>query len=495
MWLFPAKAFAQDAGLDRLGRIIDVLPDEKLIHTLQTTMLEPHEHDPHAEPQVRPKSRRGNTKTYSPRSCWYVLLTAIVFRHKYITDALAELHRNSDLRELTGMHLPSRVPSKWVMTRFLALLVAHADIVDEMFDELVRELKTFLPHLGQRLGVDSSKMHTHARGKADPAESADATAGWGVKTHKRTRPDGSTYESVSKWFGYKLHMLIDTVYELPLAYTVTPANVPDNQEVVELLDQAARNLEQAQAQAQAQAHLSHSLMEHTHGPQDPGAQHATPEPTPAEPARELKPGDARVRVTTVFEDAVLSADKAYDDEAGIYTVLYHSYGIRVVIPLRESMDEHEGKSVYDRDRLDQVRHPETREWHDLKFLGFEKDRATLKYGCPCEANKPCPFYGAKCDKSRGGRGAIFRIHLSENRRYYTPVARGTKKWQREYNRRSACERVFARLKDVMNIEDTGWRGLARARLRGALGALMLVAHAVACLREGRADPIRSLKTA
>ena len=67
--------------------------------------------------------------------------------------------------------------------------------------------------------------------KSDPAESADPEAGWGVKTSAGKRADGSTYESVSKWFGYKLHLLIDTVHELPLAYSVTPANVSDNQVV------------------------------------------------------------------------------------------------------------------------------------------------------------------------------------------------------------------------------------------------------------------------
>ena len=93
------------------------------------------------------------------------------------------------------------------------------------------------------------------------------------------------------------------------------------------------------------------------------------------------------------------------------------------------------------------------------------------------------------------RGLIIRIKLSENRRDYTPVARGPKKWQREYNRRRASERVFGRMKDVIDIEDTGLRGLARAQMRGALGALILLAHAVACLREGRAQHIRSLKRA
>lgn len=479
--------------MGRLRRIIDVLPDEKLLRTIDSTILERDAEAPQAEPQPRPKSPQGNTKRYPARSCWSVLLAGVVFRHKYITDALAEFRRNSDLRELTGIYFPSRVPSPWAMSRFLSQLVVHADLVEEMFDTLVRELKSHLPDLGKRLGVDSSKLHTHARGKGDPSDSADGEAGWGVKTHRGTKGDGSTYERVTTWFGYKLHMLIDTVHELPLAYTVTPANEADNHEVVELVDHAARNFEQAEAQERARA--SHASGAEASAPRLRLVQAPTADPTPAPSSREPKPGDPRLRVSMVFEDAVLTADKAYDDEDGIYAMLYDDYAIRPVIPLREHLDRDEGRTVYDRDRLNQVRHPDTGEWHDLRYLGFEKDRATLKYQCPCDGTGPCPFYGAQCDKSRGGRGAIFRIKLSENRRYYTPVARGTKKWQREYNHRSACERVFGRLKDVINIEDTGWRGLARAQVRGALGALVLVSHAVACLREGRADAIRSLKRA
>ncbi len=51
------------------------------------------------------------------------------------------------------------------------------------------------------------------------------------------------------WFGYKLHLLIDPVYELPVAFTVTPANQSDTQQMPILLEKA--KLERSEARPDA----------------------------------------------------------------------------------------------------------------------------------------------------------------------------------------------------------------------------------------------------
>lgn len=40
-----------------------------------------------------------------------------------------------------------------------------------------------------------------------------------------------------QWFGYKLHLLVDTTYELPLAWTLTKASVYDSTQAVPLIVQ------------------------------------------------------------------------------------------------------------------------------------------------------------------------------------------------------------------------------------------------------------------
>lgn len=471
-WLYPAKMFAEDSELGRYQKLLDVLPDEKLIETIGATI------------DRYPKSRRGRRKTYSTRSCWSVFLAQIIFRHKYLSEALAEFRRNSDLRDAAGICFVSLVPTASVMSRFVSKLAEHRELLVEMLDELVVELQRYLPDLGKHLGIDSTKLNTHARGKADPSQSADPDASWGKKTRKWKDQEGKTHETVTKWFGYKLHLLVDTVHELPLAFRVTTAASGDNEEVLELVTHAAKNRERAESDAAGEI-VSGSA------PQEREEVEGLHNRAPSEPAER---GPTK-RLWHVFEDSILTADKAYDDGPGVYQPLYEDFGIRAVIPLREILDADRKTTVYDRDRVTRVRHENTGEWHDLKCLGFDKTRDALTYGCPCDARRPCPFYGAQCNKSRGGNGPKFRVKLSDSYRYYTSVARGTKKWEREYRRRSACERVNGRLKDVLNIDQMGLRGLAKAELRGGLGALILVAHAVACLRAGEADNIRSLKSA
>ncbi|MBX5321828.1 MAG: transposase [Candidatus Bathyarchaeia archaeon] len=59
-------------------------------------------------------------------------------------------------------------------------------------------------------------------------ENSDPDAKWGYSTTK-------------EWvFGYKVHLVCDAELELPLAFTVTPANVYDNQECFTLLSKIAK---------------------------------------------------------------------------------------------------------------------------------------------------------------------------------------------------------------------------------------------------------------
>ena len=470
--LFPAKRFAEDSEWGRYQKLLEVLPDERLLETLGSMI------------DGRRKSRRGAKKLYTPRSCWSVMLAQIVFRHKYVTETLAEFRRHSDLREAAGILFVSSVPTSWARSRFVSQLAEHRHRLVEMLDELVLELRAGLPGFGDHLGIDSTKLHTHARGTRDPAESADPEASWGIKTRKYEDKEGKTRESVTKWFGYKLHLLIDTVYERPLSFRVTTAASADNEEVLELVTQAAKNLETAESRPAS------GPPSQKDSPPEQGVEEREGNPLP-ETAKQSR----TARLWHAFEDSILTADNAYDDEEGVYQPLYEDFGIRAVIPLREIMDADLKITVYDRDRVTRVRNDQTGEWQDLKFLGFDKTRQALLYGCPCDGRGPCPFYQAQCHKSRGGKGPKFRVYLSENHRYYTAVARSTKKWEREYRRRSACERVNGRLKDVVDIDKMGLRGLAKAELRGGLGALVLVAHAVACLRAGEAENIRRLKSA
>jgi hypothetical protein len=321
------------------------------------------------------------------------------------------------------------------MSRFVGRLVKHQDKIDVIFVALVRAVQEYLPDLGKQLAQDGTHLRTFSRGKKDPADSSDPEATWSVKTKPGTRKDGSTYEKTFAWFGYKLHLLVDTEHELPVTYTVTSASVDEAKQIIPCMQQAEKTL----------------------APRADGSE--------AEPVR-------------FFEDVPVAADKGYDDTE-VYQILHEDFGAKPVIDMRHAMAD--VGTVYDRDRNTRVRHEQTGDFHNLRFLGYEKDRESLKYGCPCNGTGPCPFFGASCNKASGGPGAIIRIKLSENFRYYTPIPRESKKWDREYDRRTAVERVNGRLKQVLDIEYTGFRGEKKVRLRASLGLVAMLAHALAAL--------------
>jgi transposase len=93
---------------------------------------------------------------------------------------------------------------------------------EKIFDYLVSEIGN-LRSIGRIVAVDSTLIKAYSRSYKD-AEPSDPDAKWGYDPNKEG------------WvFGYKLHLAVDAELELPLAFTVTPANVYDSVEYPNLL--------------------------------------------------------------------------------------------------------------------------------------------------------------------------------------------------------------------------------------------------------------------
>lgn len=112
-----------------------------------------------------------------------------------------------------------------------------------MLYDCVRELAALLPELGENLAVDSKAIHSAGKPvkdeekQNDPDGHRDLDADWGKKEYKGTRKDGTLWEKFVKWFGYKLHLLVDSTFELPLAFKVTKASAADGPELLPLIEQ------------------------------------------------------------------------------------------------------------------------------------------------------------------------------------------------------------------------------------------------------------------
>jgi len=76
------------------------------------------------------------------------------------------------------------------------------------------------------VAVDATDIHSYS--DCDKKTVSDEEAGFVIK-------EGATGRRKKWTWGYKLHLIADAVYELPIAMSVTPGNVSDTTEIMPLL--------------------------------------------------------------------------------------------------------------------------------------------------------------------------------------------------------------------------------------------------------------------
>lgn len=409
--------------LKRLCLVLDHMPDEALMIALE-------------------RNRGKGRNDYPVRAMWNSVLAGIVFQHDNVEKLRRELMRNGQLRELCGFD--NQVPPPWVYTRFLKLLMEDEDLIEKMFDLLVKQMAEVLPEFGKHLAMDSKAIESFAAGKnknetADGRRDTDAE--YGKKEYRGVREDGTLWEKIVKWFGYKLHLVVDATYELPVAFKVTGASAADITEGHELLKQVEQK---------------HPQM--------------------------LKTTET------------LAADRGYDDTK-LLVKLWDEHKIKPVIDIRNMWRDGEptrllegkGNVVYDFKGTVSCVCPETGKQREMCNGGFEKDRNTLKKLCPAKQMGITCAGAARCPVAQG-----IRIPLSEDRRIFTPIDRASYKWKKEYNKRTAVERVNSRLDVSFCFELHTIRGMVKMKMRCGLALCVMLAMALGRIKENQAESIRSL---
>lgn len=464
--------------LERLGFVLDQLPDEGIVSALEA------------------KRGRGRCE-YPVRAMWRALVSGVVFGHASSASLLRELGRNPALLAACGFdplgrQSPPRrtlsrnadggvgvreeasphrdgIPTAWAFSRFLSNVVSLEEgtgAVSGMVDALRRRLMDELPGFGRHLGYDGKAVASHSAGREDrgTGETSDRDADWGRhETHGVDARTGKAWTKVKTWFGYRLHLIADVEHELPLWFEVTPASPSEHKALAAGLDALFGS----------------------------------------EP--ELAPRCA---------DFV--ADRGLDS-GPLRKRLWDEHGIRPLVDLRELWREEREMPGYDpsqpilrslsadgggnvlRSEKGEVfcRCPGTGEVRPMAFQGFEADRDALKYRCPaaacgfeCEGRKAClRDAGSKA----GGYGRVVRIALADaDRRTFTPTPWGSPSWKRGYARRSALERINARLDGGFGFEHHFIRGLARMKARMGLALAVMMALALGSVANGRPERMRSL---
>ena len=226
--------------LERLQKVLANLPDEELIQKLKT---------------IRGKGRNE----WPVEAMWNSFIASFVFDHDSIASLLRELNRNSQLRLLCGFqpHIYSVLtkqkdefgkrirasryklaPTASAYTNFLNNLRECQDELREMFDILVKYMYENLDNFGSILAADGKAIQSFATGisQKDSGNRGERDADWCRKTYTTTKRDGEKITKTKKWFGFRLHLISDASYELPVDFEVTKATNSEVKETQKMLE-------------------------------------------------------------------------------------------------------------------------------------------------------------------------------------------------------------------------------------------------------------------
>lgn len=412
--LFAWDKLPDSPDLQALRDLLDMIPDEPLVAALR-------------------RHRGKGRNEYPVHVLWRAHLTRYFLRHVTMEACLAELGRNPALRRVVGIEEAEGIPDAWNMSRFLRVLGRreHLKLVREAFEGLVRRLVEAVPDLGRHVAGDSAALSARPGEMAGAAASVLPQPGAGRKQY--TDEQGKVVR-VYEWFGYKFHLLVDVKHEVVLGWQITSAEGEGTGDVSVL----------------------------------PGL---------LEAARQLLPGG---RMQT------LAYDRAADD---VDThALLKEMQVKPVIENRRLWKEqaeqmlpgHDGSSnvVYDEAGTlycyNVVNDPPVK--HRMAFMGYEKNRGTLKYRCPCRHEGwTCPS-DRRCNGD-SSYGKTVRVKCELDLRRFPPIPRATAEFERRYRGRSAVERVNGRIKVYWGADDGNVTGAER--FHAHLGTIMVVHAATA----------------
>lgn len=187
---------------------------------------------PYAQ-ELRSRSPQG-AKGY----CREAILRALLAAPLEGISELTALHRRlqSDLRfrYQCGFRLDHDAPSVSTLSRVFAQ-VTQKKLAEKLFRELVTQCRHEGVIQGHHIAIDSTAIEAYEKKQPKSRCQHTGHASWGAKY--------DTFGNKITWFGYKIHLAVDTESELPVALEVTPAHVNDGDLGPQLIDEAAAQVQ------------------------------------------------------------------------------------------------------------------------------------------------------------------------------------------------------------------------------------------------------------
>ena len=174
--------------------------------------------------EYRPVGRHG----YPLQALWRAYVASFVLNLPHTNALIRRLEDEPRFRTLCGF---GALPHRRTFNRFIRRLSHHADLVEATFVDLTHQLKALIPGLGNEVAVDSTTVRSHCN--PNRKRVSDPEASWTAKNSSRAKEGGKEWHH-----GYKVHMVADANYGVPLAHLVTTAKRNDSPELPQVVAQA-----------------------------------------------------------------------------------------------------------------------------------------------------------------------------------------------------------------------------------------------------------------
>lgn len=313
-----------------------------------------------------------------------------------------------------GFNAVGKVPSEATFSRYYHKLVKtnsleklFYQLVDGAIDEDIIDTET--------PAIDATKLESYERAiskkKVDKENSL--TPDWGAKY--------DSHHNKITWYGWKVHLVSDTKAELPIDFTITPANEADSNQALPLVDRVYQRFKQ----------------------------------------NNFDPPD------------YWTMDSGYDYNK-IYDGIYYDYRAQAIIPINKRNAKQPPAGYYDFKGT-----PCCSAGHKMVYWGHYNGKN--KFRCPHVCGKvDCLHGSAWCSDSNYGH--VTKTRPEQDPRYISLPHRDSSTWRKIYDKRTSVERTFSRLKKQLNLENLTVMGARKVKVHILLSCISLIAAKLAVER-------------
>lgn len=372
----------------------------------------------------RPTGRPG----WPLRTLWNAYLAAYFLGLDCINDLIRRLENDPALREVCGFEKDASLPHRTTFNRFFSRLSNHDDLVETCLNQITNGLQEQLPLFGDEVAIDSTSVRTHSNPNKESkitGEVSDPEAAWGFKTDARSKKkDGKEF-----FFGYKVHMVVDANYHVPITFKLMAANHNDSPQLPGLMDKAYETFDW-------------------------------------------------------FDPKVATADRGYD-AATNFEYLYVKKGIDPVIHIRKPTAK---DGLYD-GLFNENAVPLCMGLEPMDYVGQTGEGKHI-FRCQSEG---CHLRDSTMGGTRHCDTVITEDPLDNLRVLGGYTLRNSPMWKSLYIKRQSVERVFKSMKESRRLERHAVRGLRKMRLHALMSTLVYQATVLAQLRDEKLNSMRWMK--